>query len=73
LKVTNNLKLGAKNMTVSDLERAIVEEEIRPGQPGRVRFQSTWWPATSDQDMTFQPGETVRVVAIENVTLIVEG
>lgn len=54
-------------------EKAIVEEEIRPGEPGRVRFQSTWWPATSEQDMTFQPGETVRVVAIENVTLIVEG
>jgi membrane protein implicated in regulation of membrane protease activity len=73
LKVTNNLKLGAKNMTVSDLERAIVEEEIRPGEPGRVRFQSTWWPATSDQNLTFQPGEAVRVIAIENVTLIVEG
>lgn len=54
-------------------EKAIVEEEIRPGEPGRVRFQSTWWPATSDQDMTFKPGDTVRVVAVENVTLIVEG
>lgn len=54
-------------------EKAIVEEEIRPGESGRVRFQSSWWPATSDQDMTFKPGEAVRVVAIANVTLIVEG
>jgi NfeD-like C-terminal, partner-binding len=54
-------------------EKAIVEEEIRPGESGRVKFQSSWWPATSDQDMTFKPGEVVRVVAIDNVTLIVEG
>lgn len=54
-------------------EKAIVEEEIRPGEPGRVRFQSTWWPAISDQEINFKPGEAVRVVAIENVTLIVEG
>lgn len=59
--------------TIAPDEKAIVEEEIRPGEPGRVRFQSTWWPATSDQDMTFKPGEAVRVIAIANVTLIVEG
>ncbi|PSB45894.1 hypothetical protein C7B67_20910 [filamentous cyanobacterium Phorm 6] len=33
-------------------EKAIVEEEIRPGESGRVRFQSSWWPATSDQEIT---------------------
>ncbi|WP_293135115.1 NfeD family protein [Microcoleus sp. bin38.metabat.b11b12b14.051] len=54
-------------------EKAIVEEEIRPGESGRVRFQSSWWPATSDQDITFKAGEAVRVIAINNVTLIVEG
>jgi NfeD-like C-terminal, partner-binding len=54
-------------------EKAIVEEEIRPGESGRVKFQSSWWPATSDQEMTFKPGEAVRVVAMDNVTLIVEG
>jgi NfeD-like C-terminal, partner-binding len=54
-------------------EKAIVEEEIRPGESGRVKFQSSWWPATSDQEITFKPGEAVRVVASDNVTLIVEG
>ncbi|WP_293144776.1 MULTISPECIES: NfeD family protein [unclassified Microcoleus] len=54
-------------------QKAIVEEEIRPGESGRVRFQSSWWPATSDQEITFKPGEAVRVIAIDNVTLIVEG
>ncbi|MEG4804446.1 NfeD family protein [Microcoleus sp. ARI1-B5] len=54
-------------------EKAIAPEEIRPGESGRVRFQSTWWPATSDQEITFKPGDAVRVIAINNVTLIVEG
>lgn len=54
-------------------KKAIVEEEIRPGESGRVRFQSSWWPAMSDQEITFKPGDAVRVIAIDNVTLIVEG
>ena len=54
-------------------EKAIVEEEIRPGESGRVRFQSSWWPAISDQEIIFKPGDAVRVIAIDNVTLIVEG
>ncbi|NJK76222.1 MAG: hypothetical protein HC786_14915 [Richelia sp. CSU_2_1] len=53
-------------------EKAIVEEEIRPGESGRVRYQSSWWPAKSDREITFRPGEAVRVVAIDNITLIVE-
>jgi membrane-bound ClpP family serine protease len=53
-------------------EKAIVEEEIRPGESGRVRYQSSWWPARSEQEITFRPGEAVRVVAIDNITLIVE-
>jgi membrane protein implicated in regulation of membrane protease activity len=59
-------------MTVRDLERAIVEEEIRPNQPGRVRFQSSWWPAKCEQQITLKPGEVVHVVGLENITLIVE-
>lgn len=59
-------------MTVSNLERAIVEEEIQPNQPGRVRFQSSWWPARCDREITLKPGEVVHVVGLENITLIVE-
>ena len=59
-------------MTVSPLERAIVEEEIKPNQPGRVRFQSSWWPARCDRQITLKPGEVVHVVGLENITLIVE-
>jgi membrane protein implicated in regulation of membrane protease activity len=59
-------------MSLSDLKKAVVEEEIRPGKSGRVRFQSTWWPAKCDRDITLKPGEVVRVLALENLTLIVE-
>ncbi|NJK66955.1 MAG: hypothetical protein HC789_21210 [Microcoleus sp. CSU_2_2] len=59
-------------MTVSELEKAIVEEEIRLNQPGRVRFQSSWWPAKCVREITLQPGEVVRVVRLENITLVVE-
>ncbi|PSB45895.1 hypothetical protein C7B67_20915 [filamentous cyanobacterium Phorm 6] len=60
-------------MTVSPLKKAIVEEEIRPQESGRVRFQSSWWPAKCELDITLKPGDVVRVVGIDNITLIVEG
>ncbi|MEG3864090.1 NfeD family protein, partial [Microcoleus sp. herbarium12] len=41
-------------------------------QSGRVRFQSTWWPAKCDRQITFKPGDVVRVVRLDNITLIVE-
>ncbi|MEG4503409.1 NfeD family protein [Microcoleus sp. F6_B4] len=58
-------------MSINDVETAIVDEQIRPNEPGRVRFENSWWPAKCDLDMTFQPGDVVRVVGIENITLIV--
>ncbi|MCC3410888.1 MAG: NfeD family protein [Microcoleus sp. PH2017_29_MFU_D_A] len=60
-------------MTVSYLEKAIVDEEIRPNQPGRVSFQNSWWPAKCDDlQITLKPGAVVRVLRLENITLIVE-
>ncbi|MEG4804447.1 NfeD family protein [Microcoleus sp. ARI1-B5] len=59
-------------MSLSHLKKAVVEEEIRPGEFGRVRFQSTWWPAKCDRQITFKPGDVVRVVGLDNITLIVE-
>ncbi|MEG4044919.1 NfeD family protein [Microcoleus sp. Pol17_C1] len=59
-------------MNFENSEKAIVDEEIRPNESGRVRFQNSWWPAKCDRDLTFEPGEVVRVVGIDNITLIVE-
>lgn len=58
-------------MSINNLETAIVDEEIRPQELGRVRFQNTWWPAKCDREMTFKVGDAVKVVGIENITLIV--
>ncbi|MEG4250828.1 NfeD family protein [Microcoleus sp. AT3-A2] len=59
-------------MNFDNSEKAIVDEEIRPNESGLVRFQNSWWPAKCDRDLTFEPGEVVRVVGIDNITLIVE-
>ena len=59
-------------MNFDTSEKAIVDEEIRPNECGRVRFQNSWWPAKCDRNLTFGPGDVVRVVGIDNITLIVE-
>ncbi|PSB13292.1 hypothetical protein C7B69_20470 [filamentous cyanobacterium Phorm 46] len=69
LKLVQNQE--AATTTLSNPEKAIVDEEIRPGDCGRVHFQNSWWPAKCDLDMTFQRGELVNVLGIDNITLLV--
>ena len=69
LKLVQNQE--AATMTLNNPEKAIVDEEIRPGDCGRVHFQNSWWPAKCDLEMTFQRGELVNVLGIDNITLIV--
>ena len=69
LKLVQNQE--ATTPTLINPEKAIVDEEIRPGDCGRVHFQNSWWPAKCDLDMTFQRGELVNVLGIDNITLIV--
>lgn len=50
---------------------AITEETIKPGLVGgKVRFEGSYWTARSNEEIA--AGEEVRVVARENITLIVE-
>lgn len=51
---------------------ATVDAVIEPSRTGRVRFQGTWWSARCEQDVTISPGEIVRVIGRQNITLVVE-
>lgn len=51
---------------------AIVDEEIQPYKTGRVKFRGSYWEARCDRKMTFVPGEVVRVIGRDNLTLLIE-
>jgi membrane protein implicated in regulation of membrane protease activity len=51
---------------------AIVVKAIEPFRVGRIRFQGSWWSARCNHDITLQPGELVKVVGRQNITLLVE-
>ncbi|WP_171974660.1 NfeD family protein [Leptolyngbya sp. 'hensonii'] len=74
LLVTDNLSplLSPGNQGDFFEQRAIVDETIQPGIPGRIRFQSSLWPALCRQNTVLTPGTTVRVVDRRNLTLVVE-
>lgn len=67
-------KLEPKSKAAAKLAgTAIVDEMIKgPDQTGRVYFDSTWWPARCDRPIVLLPGESVRVVGIDKITLVVE-
>lgn len=54
------------------LEEAKVEVAICPQRRGRVKFQGSWWPAQCEQNVVLHRGTIVRVLGIENITLLVE-
>lgn len=52
----------------------IVEMTIAPHRRGRIKFQSSYWPAEFYQiecSATVLPGQTVNVVGIEGIVLLV--
>ena len=58
----------------SKTEVALVDEEITADQPGRVKFQTTYWPAIlfRDYSITLYPGEEIAVVGRQGITLLVQ-
>lgn len=53
-------------------KEAVVTEPIEPQKAGRVKFQGSWWPARSAQEVFLLPGDVVYVVDRKNITLYVE-
>lgn len=51
-----------------------VEQTITPTQPGRVKFQATYWPARlydPEEDVTLVPDEPVTVIGRQGITLLI--
>ncbi|MDB9513361.1 NfeD family protein [Kamptonema animale CS-326] len=63
-----------KFQMLEEPERGIVDEAIGPNQPGRVKARGSYWPAElyqPDCQTPLLPGESVLVLAINNITLLV--
>ncbi len=50
---------------------AVVDQPIYPYSVGRVYYQGGWWLATCMEDAPLLTNQGVRVVARQNVTLLV--
>jgi len=37
-----------------------------------VYFRAGWWLAKCDREIVFSPGEKVRVIGVEEITLLVQ-
>ena len=50
---------------------ATVDRPVLPYQRGRVYFQGSWWPATSREEFPLVTDQVVKVIARQNITLLV--
>lgn len=53
----------------------VVDEAIAPQKPGRISFQSSYWPAKLYQfnaPIILLPEQAVKVVGIQGITLLVQ-
>lgn len=51
---------------------AFVDTEIKPDVGGRIKYQSSWWPAQEINNAAVAEGERVRVLGREGIFQIVE-
>jgi membrane protein implicated in regulation of membrane protease activity len=52
----------------------IVEKVIAPNQPGRVKYQASYWPAKLDQTAAataIESNQSVLVIGRQGITLLV--
>lgn len=50
----------------------VIDEVICQQKEWRVFFSATYWSARSEHPTTLMPGDTVRVVGRDNITLLIE-
>lgn len=70
--VSDNFEPAPLPVVATPSGQATVDAIIQPSRTGRVRFQGSWWSARCDQNVTISPGEVVRVIGRQNITLVVE-
>ncbi len=70
--VSRTAKAGGLDEVLDGIvgSEAAVIDAIRPGVPGRVSFRGATWQARAEKPIGL--GEVVRIVAQENITLVVE-
>lgn len=49
----------------------IVSQQIHADEPGRIKYQHSYWNAIAWDGIPLLPGTRVRVVGVNNITLIV--
>lgn len=67
--------LGLKAKTAlpaTRYEEGIVTKVVYQAKEWRVEFRASYWSARPYQPCTLVPGDFVRVVGIDNITLLVE-
>jgi membrane protein implicated in regulation of membrane protease activity len=53
-------------------EFGIISEVVEQCCEWRVEYRSSYWTAHSQQPVEFNPGDVVRVIGRDNITLIIE-
>ncbi|ASC70626.1 hypothetical protein XM38_015660 [Halomicronema hongdechloris C2206] len=68
---TSSASLPLQDIYDESNHQAVVTETIRPGRPGHVKYQATWWKARCPGNVTVESGARVHVLGRQGLTLIV--
>lgn len=55
-----------------DLGEGRIEMVVHQNQKWRVSFAGSYWNGISEEAVTLLPGDAVRVIKIDNITLIIK-
>lgn len=67
------IKLRRKSLQAKWFEgEGIVDQIVQQGKIWRVKFQATYWNARATTAVILLPGDFVRIVDVDNITLLIE-